>query len=157
MPFKIDQTSDDVANSSTTDFQIFNVLKATTDSAAFSPALTDAATIPSVLGGTAESNMVLIGLSALKDLHNNADANRKTHGKMFLGPYSDPTDLLSIIPMNVGKITASGYGTTSNGHGGLTQSSTYYLSDCYLSNVAVFNKALTDSEVSELWTSRGVW
>lgn len=155
LPFKIDQTGTEVTGNANSSFQILNHLRATTDNG-YSPAQTAAATIHSSLGTTAASNTVLIGLSALKDLHNDTDANNKSHGRMFTGTYGAPSSS-SLIGMNVGKITNSTYATNANGHSGMTQTSTYHLSDCQLSNVAVFNKALTDSEVSELWTSRGVW
>ena len=135
--------------------KINSFLRQTTD-VGYSPAQTAAATLPSSLGTTAATNTVLIGLSALRDLINNTDANDKSHGRMFQNTYASPNGG-GIIGMNVGQHTNTTTASNSNGHAGMDQGVTYYLEHCYLSNVAVFNKALSDAEVSELWTSRGVW
>jgi len=154
LPFKTTQSQVNLGGVGTA--SINNWLRATTDSG-YSPAQSAAATIPSALGTTAATNTTLIGLSAVKNLINDSDANNKSHGRMFQATYGAPNSTVSNIPMNVGKTGSSTYATSSNGHAGMDQSVEYYLSNCYLSNVAVFNHPLTDDEVSELWASRAVW
>lgn len=154
LPLKTTQTQVNLGSGGGS--SINNWLRATTDSS-YSPAQSAAATIPSALGTTAATNTTLIGLSAVKNLINDSDANNKSHGRMFQATYGAPTSTTSNIPMNVGKTGSSTYATNSNGHAGMDQSVEYYLSNCYLSNVAVFNHPLTDDEVSELWASRAVW
>lgn len=155
LPFKIDQTGTEVTGSGTTAHQILNHLRASTDGGGVT-AQSAAATIPAALGSTAATNVTLIGLSAVKNLINGSDANDASHGRMYQNTFASP-DGGNLITMNVGKIGSSSYATNGNGHAGMDQSETYYLSDCILSNVAVFNTPLTDDEVSELWASRAVW
>ena len=155
LPFKVTATINELTGSNVNSQKINSLLRQTTD-VGYSPAQTAAATLPSSLGTTAATNTVLIGLSALRDLINDTDATLKSHGRVFKHTYGAPNGG-GIIPMNVGQHTNTTTATNGNGHAGMDQGVTYYLEHCYLSNVAVFNKALTDAEVSELWTSRGVW
>ena len=154
LPFKVTQTSVNLGGAGSS--SLGNMLRATTQPN-LSPASTTAATLPASLGTPAANNTVLIGLSALRSLNNNGNNINRSHGRTFTGPYHAPNSNASQIPMNVGKHGPSDYSATVSSHMGFLSGQTYYLTDCYLSNVAVFNKALTDAEVSELWTSRGVW
>ena len=118
-----------------------------------------AATIPSALGTTAATNMSFIGLSSVKNLSLGLGGNGLRIGKMYQGPYTAPWTAnyidLEVIARR-GDNGAFVSSSTSANESKMNLSVPLHFSG-YLSNVAVHNKALSTSEVNELWTAKGVW
>jgi hypothetical protein len=126
-------------------------VRKTTDSG-HQPSQVVAQAIPSALGTTAATGMTLIGLSALRDIANSTNNGANyTLTNQYQGTYSAPTSSSAIIV----------YAGTTDGSGGVNNpmqnSGTHYLWNCYLSNVAVFNHALSSAEAAEIWAAKGVW
>ena len=118
-----------------------------------SPSQVVAATIPSALGTTAAANMTLIGLSALRDIANSTNNGGNYQlTNQYAGTYASPTSSAVTAVMSVG--TTDG----TNGIGNpMTNAVDHYLWNCYLSNLAVFNHALTATEAAAIWAAKGEW
>lgn len=118
-----------------------------------SPSQVVAATIPSALGSTAAANMTLIGLSALRDIANSTNNGENyTLTNQYAGTYASPTSSGVTAVMSVG--TTDGSNGVSNP---MQNAVEHYLWNCYLSNLAVFNHALTSTEAAAIWASKGEW
>ena len=106
--------------------------------------------------------MTFIGLSALKNLRRGTGSTLTNLylGNSYQAPYSAPTSTTTNIVMeNIAKEDGGGYaGNDANvTDSSLNGSLSYWLANCVLSNVAMFDYALSATEAAEIWAARSVW
>jgi len=109
------------------------------------------ANLPEFLGGTVKTGMCFIGLSTIKNLETIFAVDVD---ELFTGHYTDVTSSSQGDHAGVcGTVDSS----ASYTGGGIASGENLYLFNCGLSEVAVFNYALTQSECEEIYAARAVW
>ena len=109
------------------------------------------ANLPEFLGGAVKTGMCFIGLSTIKNLETIFAVDVD---ELFTGHY---TDVTSSSQGDHAGVCGTMDSSASYTGGGIGAGENLYLYNCSLSEVGIFNYALSQSECEEIYAARAVW